>query len=552
MVSEDIVFVVYEGSKQQTSFSWDRQPIVIGRHLEAALRTDEPTMSARHAEIVDSDSGIRLRDLGSLNGTQVNGHRVFDTMLVAGDRIEIGATTIVVQAANTAPEPAPGEEDDTAEDTGQTVRVRLDQLRTWREPELGEDGRILVLRDLFEALKAHDKSTQDVLAEVRKILGPTFARSRVFILRDDGDGQWRDPQSTDRPSMSFVIEAARADSAILSTSLPADSRFAASVSARMTGIQTAIAAPVGIDRKVEAIIYIDRLAAPPFRRRDLNLLGIAANHISAVLENIARFRALKEAREALSELNRGLEETVAERTAELRQQAGEIARLAEAKDELLGIAAHDIRGPLTVIQGTIELLQAQIGEVDRESVQDSLTIIYEATRGLSRLLSELLDAKSIESGQIHLNVRRYLLKTVLGQVMPIARLAAENKNIAVEVRAPDDLEVHADARRLAQAITNLVLNAIKFSERGSEIRVIGAQTVGGGVTITVQDEGIGIPREELDQIFGSFAQGEAGRDLGGSGLGLMIAKRLVELHDGALEVASTVGVGTRFVLTLPG
>lgn len=552
MPEEDLVFVVYEGTHEKRRLVWDRQPILIGRHADAALRTEEPTMSARHAEIEQTEEGVRLRDLGSLNGTQVNGHRVYETMLVGGDRIEIGATIVLVRHRSDFAALRLGSDEDTDEDTGQTVRVRLDELRTRREPELGEDARILVLRDLSEALRTHDQSTGDVLAKVRTILGLAFARTRIFVLRDAGDGRWHDPQTRARPSMSFVIEAARADSAILSTSLPADARFAASVSARMTGIQTAIAAPIWCDGEVEAIIYLDRLAAPPFSRRDLNLLGIAANHITAVLENISRIRALQQAREALAELNRGLEETVAERTAELRLQAEEIARLAEAKDELLGIAAHDIRGPLTVIQGTIELLQARIGQVDRASVKNSLAIIHDATRSLSRLLSELLDAKAIETGQIHLDLRRYRVETVLGQVMPIARLAAENKDIAVDIQAPPDLEVHADARRLAQAITNLVLNAIKFSEAGSQIRVSGAATVGGGVTIVVEDQGVGIPREELAKIFGSFTQGEAGRLLGGSGLGLMIAKRLVELHNGSLEVTSKVGVGTRFEMTLPG
>lgn len=554
MPKEDFLLVVYEGSAETSRLPWDRSPVLIGRHADAQIRTDEPTMSTRHAEILETEHGIRLRDLGSLNGTQVNGHRIYDTMLKAGDRIEIGGTTVLFRRPEDDTEPrvdAGPDGSPLADETGQTVRVRLDELRTHRESELDEDPRILVLRDLFEALRANDDRDY-VLGEVRRVLQGAFARSRVFILREDGQGRWHDPDSESRPSMSFVIEAARADSAILSTSLPADARFSASISARLTGIQTAIAAPAWCDGTVEAIIYVDRLKLPPFSRRDLHLLGIAANHISAVLENISRIRALQQAREALAELNRGLEETVAERTAVLRQQAEEIAGLAQAKDELLGIAAHDIRGPLTVIQGTIELLQARIGEIDRASVKNSLAIVHDATRSLSRLLSELLDAKSIEAGRIHLDLRRYRMSTVLGQVMPIARLAAENKSIEVEISAPEELELHADARRLAQAITNLVLNAIKFSEPGTHIQVTGEATVGGGVTIAVTDQGIGIPRDELNQIFASYSQGEAGRLLGGSGLGLMISKRLVELHGGSLDVTSKVGKGTRFVLSLPG
>jgi pSer/pThr/pTyr-binding forkhead associated (FHA) protein len=282
--------------------------MLIGRHADAQVRTDEPTMSTRHAEILDTEHGVRLRDLGSLNGTQVNGTRVFDTMLKVGDRIEIGGTTILIRRPRDDTEPRLTTLESNpsgADDTGQTVRVRLDELRTHRESELDEDPRLLVLRDLFEALRAHD-DRDFVLDEVRRVLQSAFVRSRVFILRDDGQGQWHDSASESRPSMSFVIEAARADSAIMSTSLPADARFSASVSVRLSGIQSAIAAPAWCDGTVQAIIYVDRLKAPPFSRRDLHLLGIAANHISAVLENILRIRALQQAREALAELKQSL------------------------------------------------------------------------------------------------------------------------------------------------------------------------------------------------------------------------------------------------------
>jgi|GEM_PF-4961408 len=555
MPKEELAFVVYQGSSQTDRFVWDRGEVLIGRHADAHICCAEPTMSARHAKIFDAADGPRLHDLGSLNGTQVNGQPIRDTRLSPGDRIDIGTAHILVcrpgDEARDTPGLVPVVEDSNGDDTGQTVRVRLEALRTRRDTTLAEDPRILALRDLFEALRAHEEP-ELVLAEVRRVLAIAFKHARIFILREDSSGHWADTSAKERPSMSFVIEAARSDSAILSTFVAADQRFSSSESARLRGIQTAIAAPIWCDRKVEAIIYLDRLRSPLFSRRDLHLLGIAANHIAAVLENVARIRALRQTRARLAELNRGLETTVAERTAALRRQAEEIAALAAAKDELLGIAAHDIRGPLTVIQGTVELLRARIGTIDRETADNSLAMVHDITRGLSRLLSELLDAKAIEAGRVHLERRHYRVNVVLGQVMPIARLAAENKNIQVEISAPEGLEVHADARRLAQAITNLVLNAIKFSEPGSRIQVQCQPTTDGGVTIAVEDHGIGIPSDELDQLFGSYTQGEAGRMVGGSGLGLMISKRLVELHGGSLEVTSTVGIGTRFVLAIPG
>jgi signal transduction histidine kinase len=260
---------------------------------------------------------------------------------------------------------------------------------------------------------------------------------------------------------------------------------------------------------------------------------------------------LLEARESLAELNRNLEQLVEDRTAEIKRQAEEIRSLAEAKDELLGIAAHDIRGPLTVIQGTCELLRLRLGEIEPKTVERSLDLMHGACRGLTQLLSELLDAKAIESGKITLRRRPYDVRSLIESALPVARLAAEDKSVGLVIESQAGLEIDADPRRLGQAITNLVLNAVKFSESGTRILVRGVAGSDGDALIQVEDQGIGIPEDEIEGIFGTFQQGEAGRQFGGSGLGLMIARRLVELHDGTLSVISEVGVGTRFTLTLP-
>lgn len=308
------------------------------------------------------------------------------------------------------------------------------------------------------------------------------------------------------------------------------------------------------------MLYVDRLGLPAFSRRDLNVLGIAANHVTAVLENVSRFEVLHranakllEARERLAELNRNLEQLVEDRTAEIQRQADEIGRLAAAKDELLGIAARDIRGPLTVIQGTTELLRLRIDEVEPATLSRSLDLMHDACRGLNQLLSELLDAKAIESGKITLRRRLSLARELLEDALPVARLAAEDKNVELVIETEPDLAIEVDPQRLGQAITNLVLNAVKFSDSGSRILLSGVAEKDNLARIEVEDQGIGIPEEELEGIFGTFEQGEAGRQLGGgSGLGLMIARRIVELHDGTLVVDSKLGVGTRFTLSLPG
>lgn len=568
-MSHDLEFIVYEASREVFRIPWRARRLVIGRHPEADIRVQEPTMSARHAELTPVGSRVSIRDLDSLNGTLLNGVRVVESMLRPGDQIEIGLVRIEVSvpsysATHVVATPASDEDSFVS---GQTVKIRLDQLRRERGEDLDEDERILHLRDLFEALKSTD-DRERALAEVRQVLEQSFTNARVFILRPGADGGWSDVDTPDqerRPSLTFTTEAARSQSAILSTSLPEDQRFSAANSVRIAGIETAIAAPVSCDGQPVAVLYIDRLGLPPFDRRDLNLLGIAANHISAVLENILRFAELRrknaelnEARERLAELNRHLEQRVRERTAELEErtaqilaQSEEIGRLAEAKDELLGIAAHDIRGPLTVIQGTIELLQLRVAKLDGDTLRRSLDLVHDSARGLSQLLSELLDAKAIEAGKVTLRRRLVSVESIVEEALPVARLAAEDKRILLHLDIDRELEIEADPQRLGQAITNLLLNAVKFSKAGSRILLQSKAKGRDEVEVVVEDHGIGIPKEELDRIFGTFEQGKAGKQIGGSGLGLMIARRVVELHGGSLSVLSEVGVGTRFVLVLP-
>lgn len=587
-------FIIYEKSREEFQVAWVGKPLIIGRRIDADIQVSEPTMSGTHAQIYADGDAIRIRDLESLNGTHVNGQRIVETALCPGDEIRIGRVMIVVAgparwpsgsmtpADGTVKVPQPVVEDVDAtgaelptsseatsgagDETSdrrrrlntQTIQVSLDELSSER---LEEDDHILLLRNLFEALESATDQ-EDVLRKVRAVLLRAYRRARVFILRPDADGEWRDPEATveiDRgPSLTFAAEAARTASAILSTSLPDDERFSGSQSARISGIKTAIAAPTSSAGHAAAVLYVDRLGLPAFSRRDLNVLGIAANHVTAVLDNVARIEALRhtnadlvEARESLAELNRNLEQLVEDRTAEIQRQADEIARLAEAKDELVGIAAHDIRGPLTVIQGTTELLRLRVGELETATLSSSLDLIHGACRGLTRLLSELLDAKAIESGKITLRLQPYPVRRLIEESLPVARLAADDKGVELVVEVDADLAIEVDPQRLAQAITNLVLNAVKFSPAGTRIVLRGVLQAAGVAEIEVEDQGIGIPEEELEEIFGTFEQGAAGQQFGGSGLGLMIAKRIVELHGGTLTVKSKVGVGTRFTLSLP-
>lgn len=562
-MTPNLQFIVYDRAREAARITWYGRRLVIGRRIDADIRVNEPTMSGIHAEIVPgAEGGVRIRDLQSLNGTQLNGVRVIESLVQIGDQIQIGRARIVVGSPETTNVRRPEKHDtDTSIELGsQTLKIRLDRLREGRAEILEEDRRLVLMRDLSEALKGVEDS-QAALDKTRDVLEQAFPRARAFLVVRDEAGEWRDlypDPGARRPSMTFVGETVASNSAILSTSLPDDQRFSASESARISGIETAMAAPTSSDGHAVAVLYLDRLGLPAFSRQDLHILGITANHVSAVLDNVSRIAALRNAnqellvaRENLANMNRNLERLVEERTTEIRRQAEEIQRLAHDKDELLGIAAHDIRGPLTVIQGSSELLRLRFEELEPQTLKRTLELMHGAARGLSKLLSELLDAKAIETGKITLHRRRAPIDQLLEAALSIAQLAAESKNISLVVVAPEGATIYADPERLGQAITNLVLNAVKFSEPNTRIELRGSIDPAGGAVIEIEDQGVGIPQEELGRLFGKFEQGKAGREVGGSGLGLMIARRLVELHEGELTVESRVGAGTCFRLVVP-
>ncbi len=426
-MTPNLQFIVYDRAREAARITWYGRRLVIGRRIDADIRVNEPTMSGIHAEIVPgTEGGVRIRDLQSLNGTQLNGVRVVESVVQIGDQIQIGRARIVVGSPDSGVVRRPDQHDtDTSIELGsQTLKIRLDRLREGRAEILEEDRRLVLMRDLSEALKGVEDS-QAALDKTRDVLEQAFPRARAFIVVRDETGAWRnlypDPGAR-RPSMTFVEETVASNSAILSTSLPDDQRFSASESARISGIETAMAAPTSREGHPVAVLYLDRLGLPAFSRQDLHILGITANHVSAVLDNVARIAALRlanqellVARENLANMNRNLEKLVEERTTEIRRQAEEIQRLAQDKDELLGIAAHDIRGPLTVIQGSSELLRLRFEELDPQILKRTLELMHGAARGLSKLLSELLDAKAIETGKITLHRRR-------GAARPAARV----------------------------------------------------------------------------------------------------------------------------------
>jgi signal transduction histidine kinase len=249
------------------------------------------------------------------------------------------------------------------------------------------------------------------------------------------------------------------------------------------------------------------------------------------------------------------ERLLAEKTGELERASTEINELREEREKFLrfiGIAAHDLKAPLTAIQGFLWVLlggfAGKISEKQKNMLERSSHRITE----LLTLISDLLDIPRIETGQIVQEMKEISLLQVVRDSVESERHLAETSGVGIKVEVPEVLPpIKGSAPRLKQVITNLVNNAIRYTPGGNvTVRV---QEQGDDLLIEVMDTGIGIPREDMPRLFEDFFRG-SNVEIKGTGLGLSIAKRIVEAHGGKIWVESPcpeTNTGCRFSCTLP-
>jgi signal transduction histidine kinase len=228
-------------------------------------------------------------------------------------------------------------------------------------------------------------------------------------------------------------------------------------------------------------------------------------------------------------------------------------RLDRLKDEFVSTVSHELRTPLTSIAGSLGLLVGQWGGKLPEAAARLLVIAHNNSQRLVRLINDILDIEKMESGEVTFDMKRVEVCPLVEQTIEANRGFAEGYDVRVrldpECKAVD---VRADHDRLAQVVTNLISNAIKFSPPGEEV-VVGVETRGKIVRISVRDHGRGVPAEFRPRIFEKFAQADAtdARQKGGTGLGLSIVKRIVDRLGGEVGFADAPGGGTVFYVDLP-
>jgi signal transduction histidine kinase/DNA-binding response OmpR family regulator len=241
--------------------------------------------------------------------------------------------------------------------------------------------------------------------------------------------------------------------------------------------------------------------------------------------------------------------SVALENASLYTSVQEASRL---KDDFLASLSHELRTPLNAILGYARLLRS--GMVPPDKQQKALETIERNVTSLTQIVEDVLDVSRIVSGKIRLNVQAVNFPAVVRSAIDSLALAADAKQVRIEtVLDPHAGPVSGDPERLQQVLWNVLSNAVKFTSRGDKVQVRLAR-VHSHVEVVVSDTGIGISADFLPHVFERFRQADAGitRERGGLGLGLSIARQLIEMHGGAIEASSGgIGTGATFRITLP-
>ncbi len=281
------------------------------------------------------------------------------------------------------------------------------------------------------------------------------------------------------------------------------------------------------------------LAIRPFVN---NFYFILLTSVISVSSTVVRYRAARrehDARSSLARTSRELEETL--------ERLRELDRL---KNEFFANVSHELRTPLTLILAPVEDL---LSHFPTGADAQSLTVIRRNAQRLLRLIDDLLDLARLDVGGLRLVVAEVDLPELARRVVEGVRPAAKARNVTVSLEAPETVEnVFGDPHRLEIVLTNLVGNALKFVPEGGRVEVIVGQG-DGDATVEVRDDGPGIPLAVQKRVFERFFQveGSERRRHGGAGIGLALARELVLLHDGELDLSSEPGHGSTFRVTLP-
>lgn len=408
-----------------------------------------------------------------------------------------------------------------------TERVRMEQALDQRFAEL------VLLNQIARAANAAVQ-TDDLIRVVTRETVQSLAWNRVAIGMLEQDGVTLrlviDHPADNRPTLEGryvsasdfapLLEALRTRrTAVLDGTDPCLAETLTGRVMRRLRLQSVIAAPLSSQSALLGVLFVGSTDAQPVTPEHVRLAEMVAE---LVTDAVVRARLYEEA-----------------------QQASKL------KSTFLATVSHEVRTPLTSIIGYADMLQRGVYGPLPDSMQDPLTFIRHGSHTLLRLITDILDYSRMEAGRFSIDLYSFDVAAAVRNVVGALRPQAEERGLELRLELSPGLPlVYANNTRVEQVLTNLIANAIKFTDRGSI--TVRTASLGDRVRVSVQDTGIGIAVEDQGVIFGEFRQIENAhtRRHGGTGLGLAISRRLMELMGGSLTLESAPGVGSTFACEL--
>ncbi len=294
------------------------------------------------------------------------------------------------------------------------------------------------------------------------------------------------------------------------------------------GFRASLAVPLLREDRIIGGLVVRRKSIGEFRPEVIELLKTFATQSVLAIQNARLFREIEEKSQQIEAANRH-------------------------KSEFLANMSHELRTPLNAIIGFSEVLQERLfGELNEKQAEYTDDILTSG-RHLLSLINEILDLSKVEAGRMELETATFDLPLAIDNARTFVRERATNHGITLNVKVDERLgDIVGDERKIKQILLNLLSNAVKFTPEGGRI-TINARPINGAVEISVTDTGIGIAEEDQPKVFEEFRQvgSDNAKKVEGTGLGLTLAKKFVELHGGRIWVESEVGKGSTFVFTLP-
>lgn len=311
--------------------------------------------------------------------------------------------------------------------------------------------------------------------------------------------------------------------------------------------------PLKVKDRVIGSLTVDRLQDHALNEDDLDVMVTVANQLAIALDHAAAYRQIEQ-------LNIGLEIKVRDRTAVIEQVNSQLQvanqqlhELNQLKSDFVSTVAHELRTPMASIQGFAEnMIDGLLGHVNEKQSAYLSRIKYNTER-LTRMVNDLLDLSRIEAKRMEVILAPVSLPELISEVMESLQKVAREKSVSLQAHHQRNLPViHGDTDKLHQILTNLIQNAIKFTQDGGQVLVTSDLPEPHLVELCVSDTGCGIPPGQIEKVFEKFYRADsAPAGTRGTGLGLAIVKSLIDLHGGRIWVESTLGVGSRFSFTLP-